>query len=226
MDICFWEAECFKIDAENKKVYCRCSQNSNMNGKEEFVVDYDYLVIAMGARPNTFNTPGVMEYCNFLKVTSLQIFSVRITTSSSSSSCCFLFGRCEKGKKWLLCMGFGDGTSLYLFIYFAKEHLFIRICCHVLTFKEMHFPFQEVEDAQKIRRTVIDNFEKASLPNLSNEERKRILHFVVVGGGPTGVEFAAELHDFVNEDLVKLYPAAKDFVKITLLEAADHILNM
>ncbi|KAJ9136238.1 hypothetical protein P3X46_033333 [Hevea brasiliensis] len=151
VDISFWEAECFKIDAENKKVYCRCNQNTNMNGKEEFVVDYDYLVIAMGARPNTFNTPGVMEYCNFLK---------------------------------------------------------------------------EVEDAQKIRRTVIDNFEKASLPNLSDEERKRILHFVVVGGGPTGVEFAAELHDFVNEDLVKLYPAAKDFVKITLLEAADHILNM
>jgi NADH:ubiquinone reductase (non-electrogenic) len=64
------------------------------------------------------------------------------------------------------------------------------------------------------------------LPTFSDEERKRILHFVVVGGGPTGVEFAAELHDFVNEDLVKLYPAAKDFVKITLLEASDHILNM
>jgi NADH:ubiquinone reductase (non-electrogenic) len=40
------------------------------------------------------------------------------------------------------------------------------------------------------------------------------------------VEFAAELHDFVNDDLVKLYPAAKDFVQITILEAADHILNM
>lgn len=49
---------------------------------------------------------------------------------------------------------------------------------------------------------------------------------MVVGGGPTGVEFSAELHDFVNEDLVKLYPMAKDSVKITLLEAADHILNM
>ncbi|XP_065877763.1 external alternative NAD(P)H-ubiquinone oxidoreductase B2, mitochondrial [Euphorbia lathyris] len=151
MDVCFMEAECFKIDAENKKVYCRTNQGTNLNGKEEFIVDYDYLVIAMGARSNTFNTPGVEEHCNFLK---------------------------------------------------------------------------EVEDAQKIRRAVIDSFEKASLPNLSDEERKRILHFVVVGGGPTGVEFAAELHDFVNEDLVKLYPASKDFVKITLLEAADHILNM
>lgn len=49
---------------------------------------------------------------------------------------------------------------------------------------------------------------------------------MVVGGGPTGVEFAAELHDFVNEDLVKLYPRAKDLVHITLLEAADHILTM
>lgn len=85
---------------------------------------------------------------------------------------------------------------------------------------------QELEDAQKIRRTVIDCFERASLPNLSEEERKRILHFVVVGGGPTGVEFAAELHDYVNDDLVKLYPQVKNAVKITLLEATDHILNM
>lgn len=73
---------------------------------------------------------------------------------------------------------------------------------------------------------MIDSFEKASLPELSEEERKRILHFVVVGGGPTGVEFAAELHDFVREDLVTLYPKAKDLVRITLLEAADHILTM
>lgn len=85
---------------------------------------------------------------------------------------------------------------------------------------------QEVEDAQKIRRTVIDCFEKASLPTLSDEERRRLLHFVIVGGGPTGVEFAAQLHDFVNEDIVRLYPKVKDLVKITLLEATDHILNM
>ncbi|KAK6919504.1 FAD/NAD(P)-binding domain [Dillenia turbinata] len=85
---------------------------------------------------------------------------------------------------------------------------------------------KEVEDAQRIRRSVIDCFEKASLPNTSEEERKRLLHFVVVGGGPTGVEFAAELHDFVTEDLAVLYPSVKDYVSITLLEATDHILNM
>lgn len=85
---------------------------------------------------------------------------------------------------------------------------------------------QEVEDAQRIRRTVIDCFERACLPSLSDAERKRILHFVVVGGGPTGVEFAAELHDFVIEDLPRLYPDVKDFVKITLLEAGGSILSM
>ncbi|XAR66388.1 NADH:ubiquinone reductase (non-electrogenic) [Bertholletia excelsa] len=151
MNIRYWEAECIKIDAQNKKVYCRSNQNTNLNGAEEFVVDYDYLVIAMGARSNTFNTPGVVENCHFLK---------------------------------------------------------------------------EVEDAQKIRRSVIDCFERASLPTLSDEERKKILQFVIVGGGPTGVEFAAELHDFVNEDIVRLYPKVKELVKITLLEAGDHILNM
>lgn len=73
---------------------------------------------------------------------------------------------------------------------------------------------------------MINLFERASLPSISVEEKKKLLSFVVVGGGPTGVEFAAELHDFVHEDLCKLYPSLINHVKITLLEAGDHILNM
>ncbi len=38
------------------------------------------------------------------------------------------------------------------------------------------------------------------------QERKKLLTFVVVGGGPTGVEVAAELYDMIEEDLAKLYP--------------------
>ena len=34
----------------------------------------------------------------------------------------------------------------------------------------------------------------------------RLLHMVVVGGGPTGIEFAAELQDFFKEDLEKWFP--------------------
>ncbi|KAG0469854.1 hypothetical protein HPP92_016554 [Vanilla planifolia] len=85
---------------------------------------------------------------------------------------------------------------------------------------------KEVEDATRIRRSVIDCFERACLPNLDDEERKKSLHFVIVGGGPTGVEFAAELHDFVVEDLSKLYPSVYDLVKITVIGADEHILTM
>jgi NADH dehydrogenase FAD-containing subunit len=35
----------------------------------------------------------------------------------------------------------------------------------------------------------------------SAQERKRLLSFVIVGGGPTGVEVAAELHDMIYDDL-------------------------
>lgn len=70
-DAYYWEAECIKIDPENKKVYCRSNLSTNGNGKEEFSVDYDYLVIATGARVNTFNIPGVEENTFFLKVIPL-----------------------------------------------------------------------------------------------------------------------------------------------------------
>ena len=36
-----------------------------------------------------------------------------------------------------------------------------------------------------------DNFETASLPSTTPEERKQLLSFVICGGGPTGVETAA-----------------------------------
>ena len=35
-------------------------------------MDYDYLIVSVGARPNTFNTPGVTENCHFLKVSTVR----------------------------------------------------------------------------------------------------------------------------------------------------------
>lgn len=84
---------------------------------------------------------------------------------------------------------------------------------------------KELSDARRIRGRIIDNFEQASTPGVSVDERKRLLHFVVAGGGPTGVEFAAELNDFIREDLMNWYPDRVPEVQITLLEAAKQILN-
>lgn len=84
---------------------------------------------------------------------------------------------------------------------------------------------KELTDARAIRQRIIDCLEQAGVPNLEETERKKLLHFVVVGGGPTGVEFAAEMHDFLAEDLRKAFPLLMNDVRITLLEASDHILN-
>ncbi|KAK9456766.1 hypothetical protein V1511DRAFT_520692 [Dipodascopsis uninucleata] len=83
-----------------------------------------------------------------------------------------------------------------------------------------------IDDARKIRRKVISNLERACLPSTSEDERKRLLSFVVCGGGPTGVEFAAELYDYLNEDLVKLYPKVlRNLVSVHVVQSQGHILN-
>ena len=87
-----------------------------------------------------------------------------------------------------------------------------------------HF-LKELADARMIRGRIIEHFEHASDPGLDDDERKRLLHFIVVGGGPTGVEFAAELNDLVREELVKWYPGLVKDVEITLLEASTQILG-
>ena len=84
---------------------------------------------------------------------------------------------------------------------------------------------KEIDDARDVRRKLADLFETASLPGVSEEEQRRMLSVVVVGGGPTGVEFAAELHDFLRDDVPKLYPGLAEKARITVVQSADHILN-
>jgi NADH:ubiquinone reductase (non-electrogenic) len=50
------------------------------------MLDYDYLVVALGATVSTFNTPGVLEHCFFLKV-KFFTYSVMIHVSIISCSC-------------------------------------------------------------------------------------------------------------------------------------------
>lgn len=85
---------------------------------------------------------------------------------------------------------------------------------------------KDVNDARKIRSRVIENFEQACLPTTTDAERRKLLSFVVCGGGPTGVEFAAELFDMLNEDLTQRYPRIlRNEVSVHIVQSRSHILN-
>lgn len=88
-----------------------------------------------------------------------------------------------------------------------------------------HF-LKDLQDARKIKNTVLNNLEAACLPTTTDEERRRLLSFVVCGGGPTGVEFAAELFDLLNEDLSALFPKIiRNEISVHLIQSRGHILN-
>ncbi len=82
------------------------------------------------------------------------------------------------------------------------------------------------EDAVSIKKKITYLLEKACLPTTSDEERKKLLSFVVCGGGPTGVEFAAEIYDLLNEDLPKSYPnILRQELSVHVIQSRSNILN-
>ncbi|KAG8905199.1 NADH:ubiquinone oxidoreductase, partial [Tulasnella sp. 417] len=92
--------------------------------------------------------------------------------------------------------------------------------------KEHSCFLKELPDAEKLRERVMDCIESAAFPDQSEAEVDRLMHMIVVGGGPTGVEFSGELHDFIKDDLRSWYPELADKLKITLVEALPNVLPM
>ena len=139
------QAHCVEINLDERTIDCK-----GIEVGVEFSLNYDKLVVAVGAANNTFGVPGVEEHALFLK---------------------------------------------------------------------------ELVDGRNIRERIISCLERADLPGITMTERARLLHFMIVGGGPTGVEFAAELHDLIDESMEQNYPELSGFVKITLYEALPTILG-
>lgn len=86
--------------------------------------------------------------------------------------------------------------------------------------------FKDIGDAKRVKRRVRECFELAVLPTTGPEMRKSLLHFAIVGAGPTGTELAASLRDFIYTDLVTLYPALTGLPRITLYDVAPTVLSM
>lgn len=47
---------------------------------------------------------------------------------------------------------------------------------------------------------------------------------MVIGGGPTGVEFSGELSDFIMKDVRERFTHVKDYIQVTLIEVLLHIV--
>ncbi|RCI11237.1 hypothetical protein L249_7246 [Ophiocordyceps polyrhachis-furcata BCC 54312] len=113
----------------------------------------------------------------------------------------------------------------------AYDKLVLAMGCYSQTFgiegvREHACFLRDIGDARVIRQRVLAVFEKAALPSTTDAERRKLLHFAVVGGGPTGIEFAGELHDLVHEDMSRLYPSLMPFVAVTIYDIAPKVLPM
>jgi NADH:ubiquinone reductase (non-electrogenic) len=142
-DVDFLRTACKDVDLENRKVIC----------DDDVTLDYDHLVVSVGAQPNTFGIPGVDKYGRFLK---------------------------------------------------------------------------EVEHGRKVRQELLNIVAEAEVAHAAGkiDKVKQLLNFVVVGGGPTGVEFCGELSDYIAQDLKKHYPKIAHHFQVTLVEALPGLLTM
>lgn len=169
-EVIYLEAEATDIDPVNNKITIKQSTTvhsghsgkdtgsskstvSEYTGIEEITtsLNYDYLVVGVGAQPSTFGIPGVAEHSTF---------------------------------------------------------------------------FKEVSDSTNVRKKLMDVIEAANILPKGDAERKRLLSIVVCGGGPTGVEVAGELQDYIDQDLKKWMPEVASELKVILVEALPNVLNM
>ena len=67
-------------------------------------------------------------------------------------------------------------------------------------------PFKTIVDAMTLRARVVELFEMAEQAE-TDAQRRRLLSFVIIGGGVTGVEVAAELLDMARDTLLPRYPS-------------------
>ena len=169
-DCHYVQAVANSVDFDKKIVNC-ASFYKHFTGerenpiREEFDVEYDKLILAMGTKSNTFGVPGIV--------------SVEEELEHSDS-----------------------GTN--------KHNVFF---------------LKQLENARAVRNRIIECCERAASPFISEQEKRRLLTFLVVGGGPTSIEFTSELYDFLHNDVTRWYPDLASLYSVVLIEAGKHLLG-
>lgn len=91
--------------------------------------------------------------------------------------------------------------------------------------EQFSYPMKSIPEALQLRNHILQNFEDVLVAQ--PDEVESLLNFVIVGGGPTGVELAGALAEMKIHILPKDYPE-KDFsgLNIYLVEGSPNTLNM
>ncbi len=86
------------------------------------------------------------------------------------------------------------------------------------------FPLKTLTDAVQLRNRLLTQFEKASIETHAATRRAQ-LQFVIIGGGPTGVELAGQIADLTRHELQGLYREIHaDDIGITVVQRAPRLL--
>lgn len=87
------------------------------------------------------------------------------------------------------------------------------------------YTIKTASEAMRCRDEILDRLERASLTH-DREMKRKLLSFVVIGGGPTGVEVAGALGEMKRDIISREYPDIDpEDVSITLLEGQDRVLG-
>lgn len=89
--------------------------------------------------------------------------------------------------------------------------------------REHAIPFKYLGDALRLRTAIVQVLEEAD-NEADPEERRRLLTFVVGGGGFSGVECIAELNDFLQSAIFAYHSIDARDLRVILLQSADRIL--
>lgn len=85
-------------------------------------------------------------------------------------------------------------------------------------------PLKDLDDALTLRRRILGAFERAALAP-DPAERDRLLTFVLIGGGPTGVEMAGSIAELARDTLPRDYPELHARARVVVVEAGPAVLG-
>jgi len=88
--------------------------------------------------------------------------------------------------------------------------------------EEYALTLKDLDDAKKIKNQVLSCFENAQ--TASAEEREQLLRFVIVGGGPTGIELAGELMDLLTDELKVAFPNLIPYCQIVMVQNGEKLV--